>query len=164
MERHLPAWTARALAALSVGLLAALAVGLLAALAVGLLAASSGGIAHAAGSYYGYPYDYGHRGEAFALRKDMARMRDQMRLQQRQLQEQIRLQHEQIRLLREQVAAQRRVTGMQACYYRLTAGIETCDDLFEPETTEHARCQSSVLERNPGCASDVARPSPRSGG
>ena len=120
--------------------------------------------ASAGGYYYGRPYGYGYPDDRFALSRDMARLRDQMRQQQRQLQEQIRLQEEQLRLLREQASAQHQVTAMQACYYRLSAGMETCEDLFAVGSTELRSCRDKVLERNPGCARDVARPEPSGGG
>ena len=120
--------------------------------------------ASAGGYYSGRPYGYAYPDDRFGLRRDMARLRDQMRQQQLQLQEQIRLQEEQLRLLREQVSAQHQVTAMQACYYRLSAGMETCEDLFAVGSTELRSCRDKVLERNPGCARDVVRPALGSGG
>ncbi len=137
--------------------------------ALGGLAAVALAAAHvpdgiAGGNHYGRSYGYGYPDDRFALSRDMARLRDQMRQQQRQLQEQIRLQEEQLRLLREQVSVQHQVTAMQACYYRLSAGMETCEDLFAVGSTELRSCRDKVLERNPGCARDVARPEPSGGG
>jgi hypothetical protein len=138
--------------------------------ALGGLAAVAVASAHvpdaSAGGYYyhGRPYGYGFPGDRLGLSRDMAKLRDQMRSQQMQLQQQIRLQEEQIRLLRAQVSAQHQITGMQACYYRLSAGMETCEDLFAAGSTELRACRERVFERNPGCAGDVARPGPGSGG
>lgn len=116
-----------------------------------------------AGGYgYGYGYDYRFGtaygrpyvapGEDIALRNELARLRDQLRANQRQLEEQIRLQREQIRLLRQQIAAGHQVSAMQACYYRVDAGIETCGGLFEAGTAELDACRASVLEKNAACA------------
>ncbi len=137
--------------------------------ALGGLAAVALAAAHvpdgiAGGNHYGRSYGYGYPDRGLGLSRDMARIRDQMRQQQLQLQKQIRLQEEQLRLLREQVSVQHQVTAMQACYYRLSAGMETCEDLFTVESTELRSCQDKVLERNPGCAWDVVRPEPGSGG
>lgn len=120
----------------------------------------------AGGNYYSRPYGYGYGYPDYGLglSRDMARLRDQMRQQQLQLQEQIRLQEEQLRLLREQVSVQHQVTAMQACYYRLSASMETCEDLFTVGSTEFRSCQDKVLERNPGCARDLMRPESGSGG
>ena len=120
--------------------------------------------ASAGGYYYGRPYGYGYPDDRFALSRDIARLREQMRRQQLQLREQIRLQHQQIRLLSAQTAAQHQVTAMQACYYRLSAGIETCEDLFAVGSTELQSCRDKVTKRNPGCARGAARPEPGSGG
>ena len=90
-------------------------------------------------------------------------MRAQMQHQQKKLDEQVRLQKEQTRLLREQQSAQHRVTAMQACYYRFDAGLDLCEDLFDRKSTEYAACRKKVVEKNPGCTSDVARPVPMSG-
>lgn len=120
--------------------------------------------ASAGGYYSGRPYTYGYPDDRFGLSRDMARLRDQMQQQQRQLQEQIRLQEQQLRLLREQVSVQHQVTAMQACYYRLSAGMETCEDLFAVASIELQSCRDKVLERNPGCAQDVVRREPGSGG
>lgn len=120
--------------------------------------------ASAGGNHYGRPYGYGYPDHGFGLSRDMARLRDQMRQQQRQLHEQIRLQEEQLRLLREQVSAQHQVTAVQACYYRLSAGMETCEDLFTVGSIKFQSCRDKVLERNPGCARDAARPEPGGGG
>lgn len=114
--------------------------------------------------YYGSPYGYAYPDGPLELSRDMARLRDQMRRQQMQLQEQIRLQEEQIRLLRAQVTAQHQMTALQACYYRLNAGMDTCGDLFAAGSGELRACREKVVARNPGCARDVARPEPRSGG
>ena len=133
-------------------------------LAAAVLAAAHVPEAGAGGYYYGRPFGYGFPDQGFGLSRDMARLRDQMRQQQMQLQEQIRLQEEQIRLLREQVSGQYQMTAMQACYYRLSASMETCEDLFADETTEFRSCRDKVLERNPGCARDLARPGLGSGG
>lgn len=120
--------------------------------------------ASAGGYYSGRPYAYGYPDDRFGLRRDMARLRDQMRQQQLQLQEQIRLQEEQLRVLRAQVSAQHQVTAMQACYYRLSAGMETCEDLFAVGSTEFQSCRDKVLERNPGCAREVVWPALGRGG
>jgi len=120
--------------------------------------------ASAGGYYYGRPYGYGYPDQGLGLSRDMARLRDQMRQQQMQLQEQIRLQEEQIRLLREQASVQYQITAMQACYYRLSAGMETCEDLFADASAEFRSCRDKVLERNPGCAREVALPQSGSGG
>lgn len=119
--------------------------------------------AGADGYYYGRPYGYGYPDDRFALSRDIARLREQMRRQQRQLREQIRLQDQQIRLLRAQASGQNQVTAMQACYYRLSGSMETCEDLFDFDSTELQSCQDKVIERNPGCARDLARPEPGGG-
>jgi len=120
--------------------------------------------ASAGGYYSGRPYGYGYPDDRLGLSRDIARLREQMRRQQLQLREQIRLQDQQIRLLRAQASAQHRVTAMQACYYRLSAGIETCEDLFAVGSTELQSCRDKVTERNSGCAQDVARPESGGGG
>jgi hypothetical protein len=115
-------------------------------------------------NYYGRPYGYRYPDDPLELSRDMAGLRDQMRRQQMQLQKQIRLQEEQIRLLKAQVSAQHQLTAMQACYYRLNAGMDTCEDLFVAGSGELRSCREKVIERNPGCARDVARPEAGSGG
>lgn len=142
MARHSRAWIGRLMSAL-----------------VATSLAAAWAPARAAGGYYsyGHPYGYGYLGDGSAVHQELSYLREQMRIQQIQLQQQIRLQQEQIRLLRQQVSTQHQVTAMQACYYRLSAGIETCEDLFATESSEYAACHETVVERNPGCALDVSR-------
>ena len=120
--------------------------------------------ASAGGYYSGRPYGYSYPDDRFGLSRDIARLREQLRQQQLQLREQIRLQDQQIRLLRAQASAQHQVTAMQACYYRLSAGIETCEDLFAVGSMELQSCTDKVTERNAGCARNVARPESSGGG
>ena len=91
-------------------------------------------------------------------------MGDQMQRQQRQLDAQTRLQEEQTRLLRQQQSAQQQVTARQACYYRYDGGLDLCDRLFDAASRKHAACVETVIEMNPGCARDIARPAIESGG
>lgn len=129
-------------------------------------AAAVWAVAASADGYYSDGYRYGRgypRGDP-GLRLDLTRLREQMRTQQRQLQEQIRLQEEQIRLLRQQVSGQHQITAMQACYYRLGAGMETCRDLFGPGSSEFAACHEKVAERNSGCSLESPRAKAQSGG
>jgi len=105
-----------------------------------------------------YPYDIYVSHDKYRLRQDMNRLREQMQRQQKQLGEQVRLQQEQTRLLRQQQSAQHRVTAMQACYYRFNAGLDLCEDLFDAASKEYAACHEKVVEKNPGCTGDIARP------
>ncbi len=117
--------------------------------------------ARAGGYWYRdyYPYDAQEYHERQRLRQDMRRLREDMRRQHRRLEEQARLQQEQTRLLRQQQSAQQRIMAMQACYYRFDAGLELCEDLFDSASSEYAACSEKVVEKNPGCAGDLARPS-----
>ncbi len=110
-----------------------------------------------------YPYDAHGYHERQRLRQDMHRLREELRRQHRRLEAQSRLQQEQTRLLRQQQSASQRVTAMQACYYRFDAGMELCEDLFASASTEYAACREKVMEKNPGCAGDLARPAHSSG-
>jgi len=110
-----------------------------------------------------YPYRYDYTEDRHRLRQDVTRLRGQMRNQQRQLKEQLRLQQEQTRLLRQQASAQHQVTAMQACYYRFEAGLDLCEDLFDAASKEYVACRAKVVEKNPGCAGDIASPALKSG-
>ncbi len=116
--------------------------------------------ARAGGYWYRDHYPYGVYGyhERQRLRQDMHRLREDMRRQHKRLEEQGRLQQEQTRFLRQQQSAQQRVTAMQACYYRFDAGLELCGDLFDSTTPDYIACREKVVEKNPGCAGDLARP------
>ena len=104
------------------------------------------------------PYRDYYPEERFELRQDMRRLRDQIERQQRQIERQVRLQQEQTRLLRQQASTRNRLSAMQACYYRLNAGLDLCEDLFDTATKEYAACLEKVGEKNPGCAGDAIRP------
>lgn len=110
-----------------------------------------------------YPYDNYEFHDKYRLRQDMNRLREQMQRQQKQLKEQVRLQQEQTRLLRQGQSAQHQATAMQACYYRFNAGLDLCEDLFDAASAEYAACRAKVVEKNPGCAGDIARPAFSSG-
>ena len=122
-----------------------------------LVSASCSEHAIGEGIRYSYPYGYYHRYDGYDVRRDVKRLRTQIRSQQRQLKEQADLQQEQSRIMRQQDALQRQVTQRQACYYRYDAGIDLCEDLFEPYSTELAACRNKVAQKNPGCAADILR-------
>lgn len=107
-----------------------------------------------------YPYLYDNYGfhNNLGLRQDMSRLSEQMQSQQRQLQEQVRQQQEQTRLLRQQQSSQHQITAMQACYYRFNGGLDLCEQLFDVSSKKYAACVEKVVEMNPGCAGDIARP------
>ena len=48
-------------------------------------------------------------------------------------------------------------------YYRFNAGLDLCEDLFDAASTEYAACREKVVEKNPGCAGDIARSASSSG-
>lgn len=112
---------------------------------------------------YDYPYPSLFPEDRQELRNDMGRLRRQLQRQERQLEQQYQLQQEQYRLMRREASADRRVSAIQACYYRLQAGLELCDDLFDTVSAEIAACRKLVVEKNPACARDVDISEVRSG-
>ena len=58
----------------------------------------------------------------------------------------------QMNALRNQANASYQVSATQACYYRTVGGMELCEDLFESDSADSARCEALVKERNPGCS------------
>ena len=106
---------------------------------------------------YSHPHRHYFRYDGYDVRRDIKRLRRQIRSQQRQLKEQADLQQEQNRILRKQDSELRQITQRQACYYRYDAGIDLCEDLFEPSSTELAACRKRVAQKNPGCAADILR-------
>lgn len=99
------------------------------------------------GSIYRYEYV-----PDFVFDPEISRLRDSLRAQQRHLREQTNRQEAQLMWLRKQVDATHRVSAEQACYYRMTGGLEACEDMFAQDSDNHALCEKKVKLRNPGCA------------
>ena len=100
---------------------------------------------------YGYPY-----GDPYFVSPrtelELSRIRQELRLQRLQESARSRERDAQINALRGQANASYQVSAMQACYYRTVGGMELCEDLFEAGSTDYARCEVLVKERNPGCS------------
>ncbi len=112
--------------------------------------------------YSGHAYPYSRISPDYppGLHQEVDRLREQMRRQERQLAEQARMQREQARLMRNQSVRRQQVSAMQACYYRLDAGLDLCDDLFAARSQEHTACHAKVTQKNPACARDVRQSEP----
>ena len=100
---------------------------------------------------YGYPY-----GDPYFVSPrtelELSRIREELRVQRLQAVVRGRERAAQINALRGQANASYQVSAGQACYYRTVGGMELCDDLFEAGSTDYARCEGLVQERNPGCS------------
>ena len=121
-------------------------------LGVALLAC---GAASAGGYRYGHPY-YGYTHPYYAyppprVERELSRIRDELRGQRARSEAQSRAQEREIGLLRQQVNTRYQISAEQACYYRVVGGMEVCEDLFEGNPEELARCEALVRDRNPGC-------------
>lgn len=106
------------------------------------------------GHAYG-PYNYPYGDPYFVsphTARELSRIREELRAQRFRAVARGREQDAQINALRSQANASYQVSASQACYYRTVGGMELCEDLFETDSTDYARCAGLVKDRNPGCS------------
>lgn len=118
-------------------------------------------VIHSPVSSTGYhPYYYGHGGPyrhywygyGSLYGADVSRLRDSLRAERHRLQQQGRQQEARVNQLRSLLNENHRVSAGQACYYRMTGGLEACEDMFAAGSEEHGLCEDKVMLRNPGCS------------
>ena len=109
-------------------------------------------LAQATDFYYEQSTYHGQFGARVYYENELARLRRDFKTQRQiELRNDERLQQT-LSDLRRSLDHQNQITAEQACCYRMTGGLETCDDMFVDGTESKAACEQSVRRRNPGCA------------
>ena len=97
--------------------------------------------------YHSYWYPYGYR---YYTEIELGRLRREVRDQRRIIAVEGREQRQELARIRSQLSIHQQISAEQACYYRMTGGLELCADLFD-EAAARSDCEELVMARNPGC-------------